>query len=251
MAFKIAQISDIHCGDDRFDAVILGEFINEINNYEPDMVIIAGDLTAAGYLDEFEEAKKHIDTINCKNKIVIAGNHDCRNVGYEHFEKIFGSRHSEILVTKGRIKGMSQSVRLMAIDSNRPDSDDGEVGRDKYKYIDKFFRNKKNDYSILVLHHHLVSIPNTGRERNVVYDAGDLLAKIDELNINMVLSGHKHVPYIWELNGMKLVSSGTAGTGRVRGSVSPAINFVEISDKKVKVKMLFSNGKKDIFEFAR
>ena len=241
MAFKIAQISDIHCGDVRFDKKTLDNFIEAINQYNPNVVIVAGDLTAAGYLNEFQEAKKYIDKIKCPNKIVLAGNHDCRNVGYEHFEKIFGPRYSEKVFPKNKIKGLSQSVRIMAVDSNRPDADDGEVGRDKYKYIDKFFKGKKKDFMILALHHHLVSIPNTGRERNVVYDAGDLLAKIAELNIDMVLSGHKHVPYCWNLDNVKLISSGTSGTGRVRGSVPPAINFVEIADKKINIKMLFSD----------
>lgn len=250
MALRIAQISDIHCGDIRFDSATLGEFISEINKYNPDVVIVAGDLTAAGYRNEFEEVKKHIDTIECKKKIIVAGNHDCRNVGYEHFEKIFGPRHSEMIIPKGKIKGLSRSVRIKAVDSNRPDSDDGEVGRDKYKYIDKFFKGKEG-YSILVLHHHLVSIPKTGRERNVVYDAGDLLSKISDLKIDMVLSGHKHVPYVWELNGVKLVSSGTSGTGRVRGSVPPAINFIEISDKKIKISIHYSNGKRDNFDLKK
>ncbi|NTU69532.1 metallophosphoesterase, partial [bacterium] len=219
MGFKIAQISDIHCGDGRFDGKLLDYFIDHINSFKPDVAIIAGDLTAAGYLDEFKEAQKYIKKIECSKKIVLAGNHDCQNVGYEHFEKIFGLRYSTMIFPKNRIKGLSQSVRIMAVDSNKPDVAEGEVGRSKYKYMDKFFKGKSKDFKIFVLHHHLVSIPKTGRERNIVYDAGDILAKIDELGVNIVLSGHKHVPHCWNLDGVKLISSGTAGTGRVRGSV--------------------------------
>lgn len=251
MAFKIAQISDIHCGDSRFDGDLLDYFINHVNEYKPDLVLIAGDLTAAGYLNEFEEAEKYIKKINCNKKIVLAGNHDCKNVGYEHFEKIFGLRYAEMVFPKNKIKGLSQSVRIMAVDSNKPDMDEGEVGRNKYKYMDKFFKGKSKDFKILALHHHLVSIPNTGRERNIVYDSGDLLQKIDDLDIDVVLSGHKHVPHCWNLDGVKLISSGTAGTGRVRGSVPPSINFVEISDRDIKIKNLYPKNLQKEIKYLR
>jgi 3',5'-cyclic-AMP phosphodiesterase len=235
MAFKIAQISDIHCGEIRFSESNLKYFISTTNKEEPDLVVVAGDLTANGFLDEFTMAKKYIDQIKCKEKMIIAGNHDARNVGYEHYETIFGPRYEErVFLTD------DSEIAVMSVDSNRPDDDDGEVGRDKYKYLDSFFSLKRG-FKILVLHHHLVSIPGTGRERNVVRDAGDLLEKIKDLNINLVLSGHKHVPYVWNLNDVNLVTSGTAGTLRTRGTILPAINIIEIEDNKSKVRILSSD----------
>lgn len=238
--FKIAQLSDIHCGDPRFDRKLILNFIKEINKQNPDLVVVAGDLTASGYREEFLEAKKYIEQIKCKNKMVIAGNHDCQNVGYEHFEEIFGKRFGEAIFDCNK-SGCGEAVYVMSIDSNRPDNADGEVGRDKYKYIDAFFKNK-DGLKILVLHHHLVSIPGTGRERNVVYDAGDLLKKIDDLDIDLVLSGHKHVPYVWDLNNVKLISSGTSGTHRTRGKILPSINILEVEQREVIMKIIYSDN---------
>lgn len=243
MSFKIAQISDIHCGEPRFSSQNLRFFIKTINQENPDLVVVTGDLTANGFLDEFEAAKKFVDQIKCREKVIIAGNHDARNVGIEHFENIFGERYSEKTFEK-------QKIYLMAIDSNRPDDDVGEVGRSKYKYIDAFFE-PKNGTKIVVLHHHLVAVPGTGRERNTVNDAGDLLTKLDELNIDLVLSGHKHVPHVWNLNGVKLVTSGTAGTLRTRGSVLPAINFIDIEDKKIEIRIFYLNKEVKKFTFKK
>ena len=43
-------------------------------------------------------------------------------------------------------------------------------------------------YSIIALHHHIIPVPKTGRERNVLSDAGDILESIIEGGANLVLS---------------------------------------------------------------
>src|SRR5207248_2291977 len=69
---------------------------------------------------------------------------------------------------------------------------------------------------IVTVHHHLVGIPGTGRERNIVLDAADVLLTLTDLDIDLVLSGHKHVPFFWVVNGLLICNSGTAVTRRVR-----------------------------------
>ena len=79
--FVIAQFSDIHCGDPRFDGHLLEHVIRDINRIEPDLVVVPGDLTTNGYPDEFEQAFSHIQQLQCPEVVVIPGNHDSRNVG--------------------------------------------------------------------------------------------------------------------------------------------------------------------------
>src|SRR5688572_20012735 len=90
---RIAQISDIHCGEATFDGERLGSIIKEINEMAPDLVVVAGDLTGAGYEWEYAEAADHLGRIDSP-KVVVPGNHDARNVGYLHFERVFGDRFS-------------------------------------------------------------------------------------------------------------------------------------------------------------
>lgn len=236
--YKIAQISDLHCGDFRFDKKLMREAIKEINQENPNLLVVAGDLTMDGYKEQFEEAKYYINKIKCAQKIVIAGNHDCRNVGYIHFEKIFGQRYCDLELDFGVSpeKVRQEKIRLVAVDSNKPDLNDGEVGRERYKFISEGFRNKTN-FNVFILHHHLVSIPGTGRERNIVWDAGDVLEELSKAKVDLVLNGHKHVPYVWKIDGMHIVTSGTVGTRRTRGIAEPSYNVIEISEKKIKIKI--------------
>ena len=60
---RIAQISDVHCGEISFDRKMMASTIERINAMAPDLVVVAGDLTAAGYEWEFQEAKRWIDQI--------------------------------------------------------------------------------------------------------------------------------------------------------------------------------------------
>jgi 3',5'-cyclic-AMP phosphodiesterase len=158
--------------------------------------------------------------------MVIPGNHDARNVGYIHFERLFGERQSIIEL---------DDVILVGVDSSEPDLNDGQVGREHYGFIRNAFTSARDKLKIFVVHHHLISLPGTGRERNIVYDAGDVLERLVEVGVDLVLSGHKHVPYSWRLEDMLIVNSGTASTLRVRGNTRPCYNVIEVEDGRVEV----------------
>ena len=182
--FIIAHLSDLHCGSPYFVANLLERAIMEINEIEPDVVVCSGDLTTFGYKQEYAQARSYLDRLNCPDVITIPGNHDSRNVGYVHFEEMVGPR-STVLRKEG--------ITFVAVDSSEPDLDHGVVGRSRYAWIEEQFQPEA-DFRVFVLHHHLLPIPGTGRERNVVHDAGDTLEILQRASVNLVLSGHKHVP---------------------------------------------------------
>src|SRR3712207_6897894 len=55
-----------------------------------------------------------------------------------------------------------------------PDLNDGRVGREHYEFIRDSFARADEWLKIFVIHHHLIPIPGTGRERNIIFDAGDV-----------------------------------------------------------------------------
>ncbi len=217
----ICQISDIHCGSPYFIPDLLERSILEINDCDPTAVVVSGDLTDAGYRQEFEEAAEYVRRFECQNLMVIPGNHDSRNVGYIHFERLFGDRYS-VIEFEGAI--------MVGADSSEPDLNDGRVGREHYDFIHESFANAGDRLKIFVVHHHLIPIHGTGRERNIVFDAGDVLELLADTGVDLVLSGHKHVPYCWRLENMFVVNAGTASTTRLRGNTRPCYNVIEIED---------------------
>jgi 3',5'-cyclic AMP phosphodiesterase CpdA len=93
-SFTIAHLSDIHCGGGYFVPDLMERAIADINGLEPDIVVCSGDLTTFGFKEEYAQAKRYLDRIVCESFVVVPGNHDSRNVGYVHFEELFGGRNS-------------------------------------------------------------------------------------------------------------------------------------------------------------
>src|SRR5437667_436555 len=71
--FTIVQISDLHCGTQFFLPNLLERAITEVNDVEPDIVVISGDLTTFGFKEEYALAKEYIDTIACEAFVVLPG----------------------------------------------------------------------------------------------------------------------------------------------------------------------------------
>ena len=109
--FTIAHLSDIHCGGPYFVPNLMERALAEVNDLDPDIVICSGDLTTFGFKQEYAMAKEYLDRIRCEQFVVIPGNHDSRNVGYVHFEEMFGPRNSVL-----RVGG----VTVVAVDSTEP-----------------------------------------------------------------------------------------------------------------------------------
>ena len=78
-------------------------------------------------------------------------------------------------------------------------------------------------------------MPGTGRERNIVYDAGDLLEVLLRSRREPGAGGHKHVPYAWKLEDMFLVTAGTVSSLRLRGHTRPCYNLIEIGPERVRI----------------
>src|ERR671931_612020 len=208
---RIAHISDIHCGEVHFVPGLMERAINEINDLEPEIVVCSGDLTAMGFKHEYALAKQYLDRIECDCVVVVPGNHDSR----------------------------------------KPDLDHGQIGRGRYGWIEEQFGESAAELRIFVLHHHLLPVPGTGRERNIVYDAGDAIECLQRAGVDIVLSGHKHVPYAWRLEDLFVVNAGTVSSQRLRGKTRPCYNLIEITDHHVDVWRKYPfHGQEKIIQFS-
>ena len=231
---KIVQLSDIHVGS-QFQEDVFETVISEVNGLNPDAILISGDLTNEGLIKEYEKCKKLISRFNCKKIIAISGNHDYRNSGYLAFKKYFPFE---------TVNELGKDVVLVTVGTARPDRNDGEIGYRQNLWIERTMKKYKDKVKILAMHHHLVGIPDTGADRVTVIDAGDVLRTLLDTNVDLVLCGHKHRPWIWNFKDLEIVNAGTASSDRVRGLFENSYNIITIEDKKIKVDLKIVGGKR-------
>jgi 3',5'-cyclic-AMP phosphodiesterase len=221
---RIVQISDSHVGSPHFVPNLMNRVLAEIAEYEPDAVLCTGDLTNEGFKQEYRAAATYFRQIR-QPFHVIPGNHDSRNVGYLHFEELFGERHW------CRDIG---PVRIVAVDSSEPDLNEGRIGREHYDWIRTSF-DCDAELKVFALHHHLIPVPGTGRERSTVQDAGDILELLLSAGCDLVLTGHKHVPHVWRLEHIYIANAGTVSSLRLRGNTKPCYSIIEYEQGQVRI----------------
>ncbi len=225
---EIVQLSDIHVGS-QFREDVFEKTIDEINSLKPEAVVITGDLTNEGLIEQYEKCKKMVSQINVKKIIAISGNHDYRNTGYLLFKKYFPLSDDVVLVTLG---------------SARPDRDEGEVGHHQNVWLERTLKKHEDKLKIVAMHHHLIGIPDTGSDRLTVIDAGDVLRTVLDSNVSLVLCGHKHRPWIWDFNTLSIANAGTTSSERVRGFFENSYNIVNVDNGTFRVDLKIVGGKR-------
>ncbi len=84
----IVYLSDLHVGS-QFVPEVFETVVKEVNELNPDVIVITGDLTNEGLMKEYEKCKSLLTKFNTKKIISISGNHDYRNTGYLLFKNFF------------------------------------------------------------------------------------------------------------------------------------------------------------------
>ena len=225
---KIVHISDIHCnyGTD-FNPKIFEKAVKIVNKIKADLVFISGDLTTEGLLSEYDLAEEKIKEIKIK-PVIVPGNHDERNLGFRLFREFFGETDF--------IKKFSQ-INLVGLASSEPDKDDGRLGRGRHKRIQQAI-SKKDKITIIGFHHHLIPVPNSERETNIIEDAGETLDILLRNEVPLVLMGHRHVPWAVKIHKTLLVNAGTFSSNRTRAHFGNTFNIIDIDKNKVEVKVV-------------
>ncbi len=230
----LVQLSDLHIGS-QFRPKTFAKVVREVNDLKPDAIIITGDLTNEGLINEYTECKKLVSKLKTKKIITISGNHDYRNTGYLAFKKFFPFK---------TINELGSDVVLVTLGTARPDRNEGEVGYRQNLWLERTMIKYKDKVKILAMHHHLVGIPDTGSDRVTAIDAGDVLRTILQTNVDIVLCGHKHRPWVWNFGNLQIVNAGTASSERVRGLFENTYNIITIKGKKVAVDLKIVGGKR-------
>ncbi len=237
---KIIHISDVHCtqGID-FNEKVFDKAVHRVNEIPADFVFVSGDLTTEGLLSEYELAHEKLASISHK-KFIVPGNHDERNLGYKLFPKFFGETdfiyaHDEMV--------------LIGLASSEPDKDTGRLGYSRHRKIEQGIT--QNKCTIIGFHHHVIPVPNSGRETNIIDDAGETLDILLRQDVPLVLMGHRHVPWAVKIHKTLFVNAGTFSCNRTRAYFGNTFNIIDIIDDMITVHVvdIINDTTKKMIEF--
>lgn len=195
----IAQISDTHIaewGKKAYGIAPTAEnlacCVDHINQLEPapDLVLVTGDITYSGLLEEVERAASILDQLRYPY-YVIPGNHDDRSTLWS----VFGGQACPSMY-QGFINYVIEGypIRLIGIDSTVKNEPGGEICRIRAAWLDERLSEAKEQPTVIFMHHPPVKFGVL--ETDVDGFAGsDRLGDIIERypNIKSILCGHIHL----------------------------------------------------------
>ncbi|MEN6293849.1 MAG: metallophosphoesterase [Methanobacterium sp.] len=115
----------MHFGAPTFSKELESNLISQIQYENPDFIIFAGDATDHGYVTEYNDAAVFVDELKATSEVhSIPGNHDVRNVGILHFQRLIGERH---FVRVDKKAGFA----IIGLDSSQADVNSGDIGHDQ------------------------------------------------------------------------------------------------------------------------
>jgi 3',5'-cyclic AMP phosphodiesterase CpdA len=221
---RIVHISDIHFGSVDYDIVRMA--VVKINEVEPDLVVVSGDLTQRARTREFLEARGFLDSLP-KPQIVVPGNHDVPlyNV-YDRFVRPL-EKFRRFITDDVTPTYLDEEMAVVGINTARSlVVKGGRINREQIAFVQEKLCVLPDEMLKVIVTHHPFDLPEGGRERDIVGRAKRAMPVIADCGADVFLAGHLHVSNIvgtakrYRLENGKaalVVQAGTATSIRARG----------------------------------
>ncbi len=248
---KLVHISDLHFGT--VEKIIADELLNEIENINPDLVVISGDLTQRGRNNQFNAAKEYLNKIKFP-QIVIPGNHDIPL--FDIFTRfIFPlKRYKKYISEDLNPLYVDSEIAVMGVNSARSFTwKNGRISVEQISEIEKKLCTIDDEiFKVIVTHHPFIPPPgDTGIK--LIGRSVKALKIIDRCKVDLLLAGHIHNGYNGDIrpyypSGSRSVISAQAGTAiSNRTRLEPnAFNLISIENDLIKIEIKEWNGNKFI-----
>jgi len=249
-------MSDVHFGT--VDAAAAECVIAKVNELEPDVVVVSGDLTQRARSREFKAAKAFLDALPGP-QIVVPGNHDipAHNLLARFFTPL--RKYRRYITRDLSPTYFDDELAIVGLNTARSLVIKG--GRVNQEQVD-FVRSQicELDHALLkiIVTHHPFDLPASSHHSDVVGRAQMAMQAIAACGGDVLMAGHLHVSHIdttakryalSEGGNALVIQAGTATSSRVRGEPH-SFNVVEFSNPTLTVERYESRSEGDPFTVA-
>ncbi len=191
----------------------LDEVRDEVLGREPDQILLTGDLTQIGTIEEILEARSWLESLGPPEKVCLApGNHDA--YAGESWPNLLAEWGDYL--PAGGIDGFPVSKRigdvlLLSLTSavpTRPVSACGLLGAEQLERLEIELASSDQLLRVLILHH--PPLPGMVQFRKRLRDAHHLLQVLNPHPVDLVFYGHRHRNLTTERLGARLFCTAPA-----------------------------------------
>lgn len=243
---RIAHLSDIHFGGENVAAVAAAA--EALRASPPDLTVVSGDLTQFAERREFAAAADWLATLPGP-RLVCPGNHDSPYLAwwerfftpFGRFRRAIGPVDPQVHLSPGlAVRGVNTARGVQP----RANWSKGQISPAQTRGAINWLAQAPADaLKVVVCHHPLVEMiggPMTAK----VWGGEAAAQSLAEGQVDLVLSGHIHAPFVWPYpygDGCShAVGAGTLSV-RERG-VAPGFNLIEAGETEISVIALAWKG---------
>ena len=253
---RLVHLSDIHFG--RVDERTVSAAVRTVNDLEPHVVVVSGDLTQRARSREFIAAKAFLDSLP-QPQIVVPGNHDVPL--YNVIDRFARPLDKFRRYITDDLMPTYVDAELAIVGVNTARSLVIKGGRINAEQIHAIHETmcRVSDHALkVVATHHPFDLPEGHDERDIVGRARMAMPKLAECGADVFLAGHLHVSHIgstarrYKLRDGRaalIVQAGTATSIRSRGEAQ-SFNVLDFEHPTLAIRRMEFRSVKAGFEPA-
>lgn len=236
----IVHISDLHFG--RVDQATTEPLVHKIQELQPQLLAISGDLTQRARSWQFREARRFLDRLP-NRQIVVPGNHDVP--AYNLVKRFFDPlKKFHRYITPERLPSFVDE-EIAAFGMNSTLSLTTKYGRLRERDIvavcEKLLQLPDERMKVVVCHHPF-DLPANHTARDLIGGAAGAMQSFAACGVDLILSGHLHLSHTsltaerYRIPGHSalIVQAGTAISNRGRGEFN-SFNVLRVDGQKLTV----------------
>ena len=192
--FRIIQITDPHLFKDT-NGELLGintqasfsQVLSEIQQqqYDYDLVLATGDLVQDNSDEGYLRFRQEVKALNNKIVFWIPGNHDFQPKMFEILKEETVSAKKHIL--------LGDKWQILLLDSQVQGAPHGQLEAEELDWLKLKLQEHPQRYSLVVLHHHLLSTGSAWLDQHNLRNANELAEVLAPFkNVKALLYGHIH-----------------------------------------------------------
>ena len=192
--FRIVQITDPHLFKDT-NGELLGintqasfsQVLSEIQQqqYDYDLVLATGDLVQDNSDEGYLRFRQEVKALNNKMVFWIPGNHDFQPKMFEILKEETVSAKKHIL--------LGDKWQILLLDSQVQGVPHGQLEAEELDWLKLKLQEHQERYSLVVLHHHLLSTGSAWLDQHNLRNANELAEVLAPFkNVKALLYGHIH-----------------------------------------------------------